>query len=126
MIVIDTSAWIEYFEGSEIGRKIRAKIEQPQNCVVPTLVQFELIKWMRRERGEAIADAVLAYTQICIVQPLDTPIAMAAADLATTHRLSAVDSVIFAIAQLMNAELLTCDAHFDGLPGVQFISKKRT
>jgi len=126
MIVIVTSAWIEYFDGSEIGRKIRPKIEQPQNCVVPTLVQFELIKWMRRERGEAIADAVLAYTQICIVQPLHTPIAIAPADLATTHRLSAVDSVIFAIAQLMNAELLTCDAHFDGLPGVQFISKKRT
>ena len=126
MIVIDTSAWIEYFDGSEIGRTIQEKIKLEQNCIVPTLVQFELIKWMRRERGETIADSILAFTQTCIVQPLDTQIAMAAAELASLHKLSTADAIIYASARLTNADLLTCDAHFDGLPGVQFISKKRT
>ena len=126
MIVIDTSAWIEYADGSEIGRIIKEKIESAQNCIVPTLVQFELINWMRRERGETIADSILAFTQTCIVQPLDTPIAIAAAELATLHQLSTADAIIYASARFTNADLLTCDAHFEGLPGVQFISKKRT
>ena len=124
MIVIDTSAWIEYSDGSKIGRTIKERIESAQNCIVPTLVQFELIKWMRRERGETIADSILAFTQTCIVQPLDTQIAVTGAEFATLHKLSPADAIIYASARLTNADLLTCDAHFEGLPGVIYVPKK--
>ena len=124
MLLVDTSAWIEIFDGSECGHRLKDHIPPVERCIVPTLVQFELVKWMRRERGEAVADAVLAYTQTCIVQPLDTPTAIAAADYASHLRLSTGDAIIYATARLMGAELLTCDAHFEGLAGVTHISNK--
>lgn len=124
MVLIDTSGWIEYFAGSEIGKAIGNRIETPQNCLVPTLVQFELIKWMRRKHGDGVADSVLAYTQTCVVVPLDTQIAMAAVELSSSHHLAAADAIIYASARLTNSELVTCDAHFEGLPGVIYVSKK--
>ena len=33
------------------------------------------------------------------------------------------DAIIFATAQAHGAQLLTCDAHFDGLPGVMLVPK---
>lgn len=126
MILVDTSAWIEIFDGSACGRKLKDRIGAPENCVVPTLVQFELIKWMRRDRGEAVADGVIAYTQTCIVQPLDTQTAIAAADFSASLRLSTGDAIIYATSRLVGAELLTCDAHFEGLPGVIYVQNKPT
>ena len=35
----------------------------------------------------------------------------------------AADAIIFATARARGAKLLTCDAHFDGLPGVDFVPK---
>lgn len=124
MLLVDTSAWIEIFDGSEVGRSLEKRITSPDLCLVPTLVQFELIKWMRRERGDALADSVLAFTQNCVVQPLDTQIAIAAADFSASHRLSTGDAIIYATARLTEAELLTCDAHFDGLQSVTYVRNK--
>ena len=39
------------------------------------------------------------------------------------HKLATADAVIFATAQQRGATLLTCDAHFQGLPGVTLIEK---
>ena len=87
------------------------------------MVQLELAKWLTREVGEDKADQAIAFTQVCQVVPLDTEIALAAAEACRTHRLATADAVIFATAQAHGAELLTCDAHFEGLPSVLYIPK---
>ena len=38
-------------------------------------------------------------------------------------RTLAADAIIFATARAQGATLLTCDAHFQGLPGVTLIEK---
>jgi predicted nucleic acid-binding protein len=91
--------------------------------VVPTVVQLELMKWLVREMGEGKADEVIAFTQLCIIVPLDTRLALAAAEYCRTHKLSIADAIIYATAQEKNAELVTCDAHFKGLDGVRYIGK---
>ncbi|ALI54036.1 hypothetical protein IMCC12053_86 [Celeribacter marinus] len=73
--------------------------------------------------GEDKADQAIAFTQVCQVVPLDTEIALAAAEACRIHRLATADAVIFATAQAHGAELLTCDAHFEGLPSVLYIPK---
>ena len=115
--VVDTSAWIEWLTGSALGRKLGVEIPDRAQCVVPTIVQLELSKWLVRERGEEQADQVIAYTQKCIVVPLDTPIALLAAELHRQHRLATADAIVYATAQRQGADLLTCDEHFKGLPG---------
>lgn len=121
--VIDSSAWIELLVGSAVGQQVQAALPARERCLVPTLVQLELAKWLARERSEDEADRVIAYTAKCTVVPLDTRIALRAAEVCRQHRLATADAVVYATAMEMNAELLSCDADFEGLPGVVYLAK---
>ena len=121
--VVDTSAWIEWLVGSPLGKRLGKQFPDKPQCLVPTLVQLELSKWLVRELGEDEADQVIAYTQKCVVVPMDTTIALLAADLHRAHKLATADAIVYATALHLGADLLTCDAHFEGLPGVVFFAK---
>jgi predicted nucleic acid-binding protein len=123
MVLVDTSAWIEWLIGSPTGEALSERLPQQSDWLVPTMVQLELAKWLTREVGDEKADQVIAFTQVCQVVPLDTEIALAAADACRTHKLATADAIIFATAGARGATLLTCDAHFEGLPGVDFMPK---
>jgi predicted nucleic acid-binding protein len=123
MRVVDTSAWIEWLAASTTGKAIAAALPMREEWVVPTIVQLELGKWLNREAGEDKADQVTAFAEMCFVVPLDTRIALAAASLCSSHRLATADAIVYATALRHGADLLTCDAHFDGLPSVTFIPK---
>ena len=123
MRVVDTSAWIEWLIDSTLRVRLVGEMPDRIQCIVPTMVQLELAKWLTRERGEEVADQVLAYTQKCVVANLDTRIALRAADLHRQYKLATADAVVYATAQEMGADLLTCDAHFEGLPGVAYVAK---
>lgn len=122
--VVDTSAWIEWLTASALGRRLAPHIPDKPQCLVPTVVQLELSKWLVREIGEDAADQMIAYTQKCMVVPLDTSIALLAADMHRAHGLAMADAIVYATARHHHAELLTCDAHFEGLPDVVFFSKR--
>ena len=121
--VVDTSAWIEWLADSSIGRKAGEQFPDKAHCIVPTIVQLELSNWLVRELGEDEADQVIAYTQKCVVVPLDTTIALLAADLHRARKLATADAIVYATAWHVGADLLTCDAHFEGLPKVTLIPK---
>ncbi len=123
MHLIDTSAWIEWLTGSPTGEMVAAHLPEQTDWLVPTMVQLELAKWLMREVGEDKADQVIAFTQLCHIAPLDTEIALAAAEACREHRLATADAIIFATARAQDATLITCDAHFDGLPGVTLVEK---
>ncbi len=122
--VVDTSAWVECLIGSALGERLAEELPGKLRCIVPTIVQLELQKWLLRELGEDRADQVIAYTQKCIVVPLDTEIALRAAELHRQYKLATADAIVYATAQQQGAELLTCDAHFGDLPGVALFGKK--
>lgn len=121
--VVDTSAWIEWLTDSPLGRKLGREFPDKPQCIVPTIVQLELSKWLVREVGEDQADQVIAYTQKCLVVPLDAAIALLAADLHRQYKLATADAIVYATAQRHGAELLTCDQHFKGLPGAVLLSR---
>lgn len=50
-------------------------------------------------------------------------IALRAADLHRQYKLATADTVVYATAREFGAELLTCDAHFENLPGVVLVKK---
>jgi len=123
MRVVDTSIWIEWVVDSPLGAQAQVWFPDQQQCIVPTIVQLELSKWLSRERGNELANQVIAYTRKCVVVALDTSIALLAADLHRRYRLATADAIIYASARQHGAELLTCDAHFEGLPDVLFLPK---
>ncbi len=123
MRLVDSSAWIEWLIGSPVGETVAEHLPGQAAWLVPTMVQLELAKWLTRERGEDKADQVIAFTQVCSIVPLDTEIALAAAEACRAHGLATADAIIFATARAHDADLLTCDRYFEGLPGVIFIPK---
>jgi len=123
MRLVDTSAWIEFLIGSLTGQKVAAELPDRTQWLVPTIVQLELVKWLSREVGEEAADDALAFTQTCLVFPLDTAIAVAAAGIGAEIKLPTADAIVYATARAHDADILTCDRHFDGLDGVVYIAK---
>jgi predicted nucleic acid-binding protein len=124
MRAVDSSAWIEWLSSrgplaDEIGRRLPI----PSEWVVPTIIIFELVKWSERERDENAVKSLVAFSQTCLIVPFDERIAVMAARLAREHRLATADAIIYATARMMDADLLTCDAHFDGLDGVIYLPK---
>ncbi|MBU2732635.1 type II toxin-antitoxin system VapC family toxin [Acidithiobacillus ferridurans] len=121
--VVDTSAWIEWLADTALGKRLGKQFPDRPQCIVPTIVQLELSKWLVREVGEEQADQVIAYTQKCVVVPLDTAVALLAADLHREYKLATADAIVYATARRQGATLLTCDTHFDGLPCVALFAK---
>jgi predicted nucleic acid-binding protein len=125
MLVVDSSAWIEWLIDGPLTAELAQKMPAKSDLLVPTIVQHELTKWLLRERGEEAADEFIAYTQKCVVAVLDTATAIDAANLSRQYKLATADAVIYATALRHGSGLLTCDAHFENLPGVTFIAKNR-
>ena len=123
MHLVDTCGWIEWLTDGALAEKFGPPLADCTNLIVPTLVQFELYKWCLREKGEAIALDVIGLTEACLVKPLDTRIALTAADLSMHHKLAMADAVVYASALAAGARLITSDSHFSGLPGVEFWQK---
>lgn len=124
MILPDTCIWIEALLGTTLGERYRPLLRGGDGLIVPTLVQFELWKWVRRELSIEEADRAITLTRLGRILPVGEHIALTAAELSLEHGLAAADAVIYACARIHDAELLTIDAHFEGLPGVRFVKKK--
>ena len=123
MRLVDSSMWIETFLGTALGTAAKREIAPAESCVVPTLVQHEIYKWLCRERSQEDAERALALTRTGVVVPLDSAIALRAADAAREHKLHTSDAIIYATALAADAELLTSDAHFETLPRVRYFKK---
>lgn len=122
--VVDTSAWVEWLIGGHVGKRIERLLPPREAWVVPTMVQLELAKWLLRETDEERTDEVIAFTQKCVIVPLDTRLALRAVELHREHGLATADAVVYATALENDAVLLTCDKHFEGLPQVSYVPKK--
>ena len=121
--VVDTSAWIEWLRKSATGEKVSVELPSPENWLVPTIVQLELAKWCQRELSEDVANEIIAFSTECVVVDLDTRLALNAAELATRHKLAMADAIVYATALVHDADVLTCDAHFEGLARVVLLAK---
>jgi len=122
MVLVDTCGWIEWMMDSALAEAYAPHLAD-ESLVVPTLVQHELYKWLCRETDTATALAAIAATQQAKVVPLDTSLALLAADIGREHKLAMADAIIYATARQYHATLVTSDAHFESLPQVLFYPK---
>ena len=116
MRVVDTSAWIEWILGSETRESVANELPPDDPWVVPTIVQYELARWLTREMSAAVAASTIAFSTELVVRFLDTEVATKAVDYVNRYGLAMADSIIYATAIDTGADLLTCDAHFAELP----------
>jgi len=124
MRLVDSCAWVEWLIASPTGKAVKPALPKRQQWLVPTIVQLELAKWATRVLGEDKSDRIIAFSQKCVVAPLDTEIALSAAELCRQHKLATADAIVYATALARGADLLTCDAQFKALPNVTFVAKR--
>ena len=122
MVLVDTCGWIEWMTDSAMAESYAPHLAA-ENLLVPTLVQHELYKWLCRETDSSTALEAVAATQQARVVPLDTSLALLAADIAREHKIATADAIIYATARQYQATLVTSDAHFEALPHVLFHPK---
>lgn len=123
MRVVDTSLWIELISHGPLLEIALKAISPIESCIVPTIVHYELSKWCNRVLQAEEAKSVQSLLTECITVDFDLAVALEAAALSAKHKLHTTDAIIYATAQLHDAPLLTCDVHFEGLPGVEYFAK---
>lgn len=120
-IVIDSSAWIEYFEGTKKGAKVREFLAKSGSFPLITgVIATEVIsKFLKSgHSAEGIATALGA---VAMVVPYGISLAQKTAEVylkqrKTKPKFGMADANVLATAVLNNAKIITCDTDFSGIP----------
>ena len=124
MNLLDSSAWIEYFNDGPAADAFEPIILERSVLIVPSICITEVRRYAVRFKDLGLADQFVGARLQSIVVALDAPLAALAADVGIEHRLPLADSIIYATAQANDATLWTMDADFQGLAGVEYIERE--
>ena len=85
--------------GSATGDRLAKHLPDQADWLVPTVVQLELAKWLTREVGEDKGGSGDRLHAGLPVIPLDTEIALEAAEACRMHKLATANAIVFATAR---------------------------
>ena len=119
LLVLDSSCWLEVFDGSTRAELFEAAASEPEKLIVPFITVYEIFKYLSRVKGAELATCAALCMQRGKVIDIGSDIALAAVG----NGLPMADSLIYATAQTQGAVVWTQDAHFDGLAGVRYFAK---
>jgi len=125
VIVVDSSGWLEFLTDGPLADQFATRLRQPSAVITPTIVMYEVYKHSKRLRGEDGALDAVAAMQKTRVVPLSDELALVAADLSLALKLPMADAIVLATARLHEAEVVTSDVDFEGVPGVTYIPKPK-
>ena len=124
--LLDSFAWIEYFRGTEKGRKVK-KVLENFNCFTPTVVIAEISDKYSRE-GYSFWDKDLQFIlENSVLLDLDLHIASDAGKMKQLvrkkykNKFGLADAIILVSARKINAKVVTGDKHFKPLINVEFL-----
>lgn len=124
MKLLDTSAWVEYFKGSEKGKKV-LKIAAEEEMYTSAITFAEIARWVVDNGG----DVYFVLSQIkknSVIIQLEEPILVESGKIYRSLRkikksIGLIDVIIYVSALLHGLELVTGDYDFQGLPAVVMI-----
>jgi predicted nucleic acid-binding protein len=124
-VLVDSWAWIEYFQGTVAGKKVREVIENPeQKIIVSTINIAEVYNAFLRDYDESSAEtARKTIRQRSYVIDVTEEIAIASAKIKHELKWGLGDSIIYATARREGALILTGDPHFKEIKEVIYLEK---
>ncbi|HEY3934335.1 MAG TPA: type II toxin-antitoxin system VapC family toxin [Gemmatimonadales bacterium] len=125
MNVVDSSTWLEYFAAGPLTGRFAAAIEATEELIVPSVVLLEVTRRVMQQRGEDAALQAAALLHQGQVVPLDSGLALSAAQIGVNRKLPHAGSIIYATAEQFEATIWTMDADFKGLPRVRYYPKAK-
>ncbi len=124
--LIDSSAWMENFSGTQTGIQVEKILQKGRNCTT-IMVIAELADKFEREDIEF--HKFFEYIKSkAVILPITEKIVINAAKIKKQLRKTApdtslIDAINLTIARESNAKLVTCDSDFKEAAGVVFLSK---
>lgn len=124
---LDTSAWIEYFEGGDAGKQVSDIINKEDSEIYTSVISVAEIvtKFKRKKKDvEAVCKAILTNS---IISEISFDISKEAGILhtATREKISSfglIDSLILSSSKSLNSVLVTKDNHFKSFKNIIIIS----
>jgi len=123
-VLIDSSAWIEYFRGSELSEEIELIIFSGEEIVASAVNVAEVYRYLLNQTPDKAEPCIKFLFQCSFVLPVTVQIALETAKLRQKRNLSLGDAFIMATSRLHGAKILTCDADFKKEPDVIYLSTK--
>lgn len=126
-IVVDAYAWIEFFIGSDKGKKVKDILEQADEIYTPGTVMAEVARRYLREGADekTVRARLEAITAASNITEIDCEVALEVANCymqlvkRASSRLripSLFDGIVLAFGRRFKAKILTGDEHFRNLP----------
>lgn len=124
-VVVDSSAWVEYFIGSDRGKQAASYIDHNE-LITPVVVIAELSALYARRCWPKLNKHMAFIQEKSLVAELTFNIAINAGRtrqyLRDVHKgASLADAIICETAKSFDVPVLTCDKHFEGLQKVIFL-----
>ena len=116
--IIDTSAWIEYLNGSKIGEKVNEILKKENEIYVIPLIISEVVSKAKRkgENADLAYDCVIKNSRIFEITPkISKKIGILHAEARNKILgFSLADASVVCSAQAISAKIVTKDSHFKG------------
>ena|SRR3989344_1244946 len=124
MRLLDTSAWIEYFKGSEKGLFVKKLIEENE-VYTSAITIAEISKWFYENQGD-FKFALKQLKNNSIILDLNEEILIESGKQyvnlrKNNNKIGLIDVIIYITSQLYNLELITLDLDFRNLSNVKII-----
>lgn len=121
--VIDSWAWIEYFDGSEKGRKVRNIVEDSHNEIITPWINVAEIVSIAKRKGkdyENISDILFSLASVFTGdEEFAVAVGKRHAEIKSKIKdFGLADACVLATAEKINARIVTGDPHFKNMKNV--------
>lgn len=123
MWVVDSCGWLEWFSDGLLADKFYPYLSEHERLIVPTIVLYEVYKFLKRTVGEEKALQAVGFMKKSQVVSFDENLALAAADISLAEGLAMADAMILTVARHCGSTLVTSDSDLQGRADVYFIPK---
>ena len=120
-VVLDSSIWLEYLTDDAKAESFAPYLEGSLSVLVPTIVLYEVRKVLLNKESKTLADIFYSEAIKRTIVPFDELLALKAAELSISHKLSMADAIIYATAKHYGAQFITSDSHFANIPDVTLL-----
>lgn len=122
---LDTSAWLEYFNGTAAGRKVRRILHKEPEVLTPAVVAAQVVEAARLRGGNSRQFLEFLQSKSEVV-PVSPEIARLAGKINASHAhppgdWTLIESLVLATARHRNAQLVTLDPIFGGRGAVELL-----
>ncbi|MEK6906452.1 MAG: PIN domain-containing protein [Nanoarchaeota archaeon] len=114
--IIDSSAWVEYLNGSEVGKKVSKILEKEKDIYIISIILSEVIRYVKRKKGnvELAYEALIKNSRLIEITPR---IAKEAGIMHFEMREKSkdfplADALIICTAKSFKSKIITKDSHF--------------